>query len=140
VVARAEAKAQAKAKAKAKAFTALRAASYFLLLVQENVTKEKDTPSRTARMKPARCPRAGANSAIHGLKHGRLSPEPGSAARCETNGDLRAKNKSNRSKAKSNPSLKFRAEWNATPGWLRPEAEFPNAGGVGFSAISFPAA
>jgi len=44
------------ARAKAKAFTALRAASYFLLLVQENVTKEKDTPSRTARMKPARCP------------------------------------------------------------------------------------
>jgi len=46
----------AKAKATAKAFTALRAASYFLLLVQENVTKEKDTPSRNARMKPARCP------------------------------------------------------------------------------------
>jgi hypothetical protein len=48
--------ARAEAKAKAKAFTALRAASYFLLLVQENVTKEKDTPFRTARMKPARCP------------------------------------------------------------------------------------
>jgi len=46
----------AKAKAKAKAFTALRAASPFLLLVQEKGTKEKDTPPRTARMKLARCP------------------------------------------------------------------------------------
>ena len=35
--------AKAKAKAKAKAVTALRAASYFLLLVQEKVTKEKVT-------------------------------------------------------------------------------------------------
>src|SRR5690606_20682284 len=59
--------------------------SYFLLLVQEEVTKEKDTRSprgdgeAVAVPCVARNPSAGANSAIHGLKQTRLSP-PASCA------------------------------------------------------------
>jgi len=75
-----------------KAFAPLRGTSHFLLLVQEKVTKEKDTPvSRRAGGAgavpcAARQYRAGPNSHIHVLKHAGLSPGPGSAARREPNG------------------------------------------------------
>ena len=70
--------------------------SYFLLLAQEKVTKEKGTPAShslgDAQAVPcaARHQPAGANSRIHALEQSHLFPVDGCAARCESMGEVKA--------------------------------------------------